>query len=141
MSITAEQVVAAQDRAAELRRAADRLDAQDDGLWGGLTTGRGGRQPSARQRDRATSLWDRQAAAERAARDAEAHAQHLARRYARQEAEVPLGDVDWADVVAVRTDMGWHKVLRVNRVTVTVPSVVGGSWTDRIDKNRVKEVR
>lgn len=141
MNITAEQVAAAQNHAARLREKADRLDAQDDGLWGGLTHGRGGRQPSVRQRDRATSLWGRQAAAERAARDAEACAQHLARAFAHQETEMPLGDVDWPNVVAVRTDMGWHKVLRVNRATVTVPSMVGGSWTDRINKNHVKEVR
>lgn len=32
---------------------------------------------------------------------------------------------------------GWHKVVRVNRKTVTVPSLVGGSWTDTIPWDRV----
>ena len=49
---------------------------------------------------------------------------------------------DLTDAKAIRIVGGaWHKVVRVNAKTVTVPSVVGGSWTDRIPFGRVIEVQ
>ncbi|QYN41190.1 hypothetical protein K1T35_48505 (plasmid) [Pseudonocardia sp. DSM 110487] len=36
---------------------------------------------------------------------------------------------------------GWHRVKRVNAKSVTVPSVVGGSWDDRIPISTIVEVR
>jgi hypothetical protein len=42
---------------------------------------------------------------------------------------------------AVRTRFGWHEVIRVNKKTVTVASIVGGSWTDKIELSAIKESR
>jgi hypothetical protein len=37
----------------------------------------------------------------------------------------------------VRSSHGWHKVVRVNAKTVTIPSLVGGSWTDTLSWPKV----
>lgn len=39
----------------------------------------------------------------------------------------------------IRTELGWHKVVKVNAKTVTVET--GYSWTDRIALAKVLEVR
>ena len=41
----------------------------------------------------------------------------------------------------VRTKYGWHQVQKANAKSVTVPSMVGGSWTDRIPHSKILEVR
>lgn len=43
--------------------------------------------------------------------------------------------------VFVRSKHGWHRVVRVNVKTVTVPSLVGGSWTDTIPVESILEAR
>ena len=35
----------------------------------------------------------------------------------------------------------WHEVRRVNPKSITVPSIIGGSWTDTIDYSKIKAVR
>ena len=54
---------------------------------------------------------------------------------------VPLTATDLKGATLVRSKHGWHKVVRVNGKTVTIPSLVGGSWTDRIDIAAVLEAR
>lgn len=39
----------------------------------------------------------------------------------------------------VRTDLGWHRVVRVNRVSVSVAT--GYSWTDTVRLDRIIETR
>jgi hypothetical protein len=36
---------------------------------------------------------------------------------------------------------GWHRVKKVNAKSVTVPSIVGGSWDDRVPIAKIVEVR
>lgn len=48
------------------------------------------------------------------------------------------GDVRKGD--RVRTRYGWHDVVRVNAKSVSVPSLVGGSWTDRLAWSKVLEI-
>lgn len=48
---------------------------------------------------------------------------------------------DLKGAVAVRSNHGWHRVVRVNVKTVTVPSLVGGSWTDTIPVGNILEAR
>lgn len=54
---------------------------------------------------------------------------------------VPLTAANIKGATAVRSKHGWHRVVRVNGKTVTVPSLVGGSWTDRIDIATLLEAR
>jgi len=35
----------------------------------------------------------------------------------------------------------WHEVRRVNPKSITIPSIIGGSWTDTIDYSKIKSVR
>ena len=41
--------------------------------------------------------------------------------------------------IAVRTSVGWHRVVKVNAKSVTVAT--GYSWTDRVTLDKVLEVR
>jgi len=54
---------------------------------------------------------------------------------------VRLTAADLKGATAVRSKHGWHKVVRVNVKTVTVPSLVGGSWTDPLAIEKVLEAR
>lgn len=40
-----------------------------------------------------------------------------------------------------RRGRDWHEVVRVNRQSVSVPSLAGGSWTDTIPYHKITEVR
>lgn len=52
---------------------------------------------------------------------------------------VPLSAAEVIGAVAVRDRHGWHRVVRVNGLSVTVET--GYSWTDRIPFGKVLEVR
>jgi len=54
-------------------------------------------------------------------------------------APVPFSADELAAARVIRTDAGWHKVVRVNAKSVTVES--GYSWTDRYTLDKVLEVR
>ena len=41
----------------------------------------------------------------------------------------------------VKRNNTWYPVVRVNRVTVTVPSIVGGTWTDTIRLEHIRDHR
>lgn len=51
----------------------------------------------------------------------------------------PFTEDEYKAARAVRDMLGWHKVVRVNAKSVTVET--GYSWTDRIDRAKVLEVR
>lgn len=69
----------------------------------------------------------RRATTERkAARDAEA-------------ARVKLTGEDIAGARYVRNEFGWHRVVRVNKTTVSVET--GYSWVDRLSFTKILEVR
>lgn len=80
--------------------------------------------------------------AEEAAK-ADAHAAEItAARVAAREAEKARPKLTAEDVKGarfVRTDIGWHKVVRVNAKSVTVETAY--SWTDRYPLAKVLEVR
>jgi len=52
---------------------------------------------------------------------------------------VPFTEEQYLSAHAVRTRVGWHKVVRVNAKSVTVETPY--SWTDRVPRSRVIEVR
>lgn len=52
---------------------------------------------------------------------------------------VPFTDEQYKSARAVRDRIGWHKVVRVNAKSVTVETPY--SWTDRIPRARIIEVR
>ncbi|WP_280465644.1 hypothetical protein [Nocardia brasiliensis] len=77
--------------------------------------------------------------------DANKRAQYWEREiksYERRIAErdrVRLTREDIVGAVVIRTKVGWHKVVRVNKNTVSCES--GYSWTDKIAFNQVLEAR
>lgn len=60
------------------------------------------------------------------------------RRIAERDRE-RFGHEDLEGARYIRTNAGWYKVVRVNAKSVTVES--GYSWTDRIEHDRIIEVR
>lgn len=60
-------------------------------------------------------------------------------RRAAETARVRYTTADLTGVTHVRDYLGWHKVVRVNKNTVTVET--GYSWTDRIPVDRIIEHR
>jgi hypothetical protein len=59
-------------------------------------------------------------------------------------ATIRPGDYVRAETPRERRNHGWHRVIRVNRKSVTVPALVGGddvTWTDRIPLDHLVELR
>jgi hypothetical protein len=52
---------------------------------------------------------------------------------------IPFSPEELKSARAIRTDAGWHKVVRVNPKSVTVET--GYSWTDRYALDKILEVR
>lgn len=73
----------------------------------------------------------------KATRDAEIEANKAA--WELRHKPVPFTEEQWKAAVVVRTLTGWRKVVRVNAKTVTVSTPY--SWTDRIARDKVLEVR
>lgn len=59
--------------------------------------------------------------------------------YRRRTAPVPFTPEQLAAATHIRTNTGWHKVIRVNTKSVTVETPY--SWTDRHPITRILEVR
>jgi hypothetical protein len=99
------------------------------------------------KRDTRTAYRARAAATERmvdeavAAVKAEADARREAAKAAAaiRNTPVPFTDDDYNAARLVRTKLGWHKVAKVNAKSVSVET--GYSWTDRIARDKVLEVR
>jgi Domain of unknown function (DUF3560) len=59
-------------------------------------------------------------------------------------ATIRPGDYVRAETPRERRSHGWHRVIRVNKTTVTVPALIGGddvTWTDRIPLDHLVELR
>ena len=80
---------------------------------------------------------DQAVAAVKAEQDAEREAAKA--RYDERHKFVPWNTNDLHEARAIRTELGWHKVVRVNKKTVTVET--GYSWTDRVAIDKILEVR
>lgn len=91
-----------------------------------------------RRRAAATERSVDAAVAEVRASEAEERAAAIA-RYKARIAPVPYTPEELAAAVAVRTIVGWHRVVKVNAKTVTVETV--HSWTDRYEISKILEVR
>lgn len=99
------------------------------------------------KRDTRTAYRARAAATERMVDEAvaEVNAERDAQRAAAKAATairntpIPFTDDEYTAARAVRTKLGWHKVVRVNAKSVSVES--GYSWTDRIARDKILEVR
>lgn len=60
-------------------------------------------------------------------------------RYEAATARVPFTSEDLKVARAIRTDTGWHRVVKVNTKSVTVATVY--SWNDRYTLDKILEVR
>ena len=72
-----------------------------------------------------------------AAKEAERQANIAA--YREKNKPVPFTPEELKAARAVRTDLGWHRVARVNAKSVSVET--GYSWTDRVELGKILEVR
>ncbi|MFC9432698.1 hypothetical protein [Nocardia sp. NPDC057030] len=68
-----------------------------------------------------------------------AHEVEVLERKVAERDRVRLTRDDVIGAVAVRTAVGWHKVVRVNKTTVSCAS--GYSWTDKFAFDKILEVR
>lgn len=99
------------------------------------------------KRDTRTAYRARAAATERSVDQAvaeveaakEAKLEANAAAYAERNKFVPYNSDELYRARAIRTEMGWHKVARVNKKSVSVET--GHSWTDRIAIDKILEVR
>lgn len=82
--------------------------------------------------------WVQEGLAARAAQDAAEQVARVA-AYDAKHAPVVFTEAEYKAARVVRTVVGWHKVVRVNAKSVTVET--GYSWTDRIERSKVLEVR
>lgn len=73
------------------------------------------------------------------AAEKEAERQANIAAYREKNKPVPFTPEELKAARAIRTDLGWHKVARVNAKSVSVET--GYSWTDRIALGKVLEVR
>lgn len=80
---------------------------------------------------------DQAVAAVKAEQDAEREAAKA--RYDERHKPVPFSTEELYEARAIRTNTGWHKVVTINRKTVSVET--GYSWTDRIAIDKILEVR
>ena len=72
-----------------------------------------------------------------AARTAEFEAARAAA--AEQRTPVPFSEEQYRAATAVRTKLGWRPVVKVNAKSVSVAT--GYSWTDRVPRAQILEVR
>ena len=88
--------------------------------------------------DEASKSYSRRAAA--AARRVEAAETE---RTVVDPATIQPGDYVRSETPRERRDHGWHRVIRVNKTTVTVPAIIGGdaTWTDRIPLDHLVDLR
>jgi hypothetical protein len=108
----------------------------DPGMFSGTR-----RKPNAKADARRFASYDR---------EAKLYAEHIANRTRVEQLErviasaaktvaVPFTPDDLAAARVIRTDLGWHRVVRVNAKSVSVDT--GYSWVDRIPLEKVLEVR
>lgn len=69
----------------------------------------------------------------------EAERQAAIDAYRAKTAPVPYTPEQLAAALAVRTSTGWHRVVKVNKKSVTVET--GYSWTDRHPIDKILEVK
>lgn len=72
------------------------------------------------------------------AREAAEKAEHVA-AYEAKHAPISFAEEQYKAAAFVRSNIGWHKVVRVNAKSVTVATAY--SWTDRIQRAKILEVR
>jgi len=82
-------------------------------------------------------MVDEAVASVKAERDAQFAASKSAA--ALKNAPVPFTDDQYQAATAVRTKLGWYRVVKVNAKSVLVET--GHSWTDRITRSKIIEVR
>lgn len=121
----------------------EQADAQNDrarDLGGGIPGfGGSGNQRAAKQ---VRSAWSSADRAWREATEKLEYYTHKLRGYERRIAERDRKRLTREDIVgatAIRTDTGWRLVVRVNAKSVSVTT--GYSWVDRIEFDRIHEVR
>lgn len=132
-------LVRAQERCDRLAPAAERAAApisEDPAIWSGI---RRRSTPTQRRRedartDRALQTYTEFLAAERNLASAQARVDRLV-----ASAPVPFTEAELRAANAVRTNEGWHRLLKVNRTTVAVEA--GFPWPHKIPRASVLEVR
>jgi pantothenate synthetase len=106
----------------------------------GMLSGIRRRSTPTQERKRAAGIErtiDQAVAAVKAGQDAERVAARAAYRAAT--APVPFTPDELKAARAIRTSVGWHRVIRVNAKSVTVATEY--SWTDRYSIDKILEVK
>lgn len=115
-------------------------EAEERNLDHGILSGiRRRSTPTQRRKDAAAidRRVDQAVAAVKAQQEAESA--EASARYAERAKPVPFTPEELNAARAIRTEIGWHKVVRVNPKSVTVET--GYSWTDRFALDKILEVR
>lgn len=134
---------AATEKATRLHAQAEAADRHATGILGSDPAVASGvrRKPSPRADARRYAAYSKAAdlwlAAKAAADDRDALGRRLAT--ARRDAAAPRDLASLRPGSLVRTHLGWHRVVRVNRTSVSVET--GYSWTDLIRLDRIIETR
>lgn len=99
------------------------------------------RKPDHKKDAQRFAAYDREAEAYRELLECQQRVNSLESRIARAKANapVPFTTEELKAAKLIRTDLGWHKVARVNAKSVTVETDY--SWTDRYAIEKVLEVR
>lgn len=132
----------AQDLLARRTVAAERLSAPRNEFETDMATVSGiRRKPNPRADAQRWNRFDREAAAWAQVREAQTSVDSLTAQliHARRNAPVPFTTEDLKAATHLRTRYGWREIVKVNTKTVSVAT--GYSWTDRIPKDQIMEVR
>jgi hypothetical protein len=127
-------------RAASERATPGGLTGYDPGVISGVISGISG-AGGAKQTSRRFAAYNREAAAAEDLRRAKADVAGAKYAIAKAKRDAPI-TYDPAILIPgsyVRSANGWHKVVRVNKTTVSVAT--GYSWTDKIVLGKIVEVR
>lgn len=139
-TVTASDLVAAEAKVARLTAKAETIDPSEPGYDPAILSGI--RRKPNHKADRARyNSYIRSYSAWNAVAEAEKDAQIIKARLATQErnAPIPFTEEQYKAAKVVRTKLGWHKVAKVNAKSVSVET--GYSWTDRIERDKIIEVR
>lgn len=135
-------LAAAQQKLAGLAAEADRLSAPRNEYETDMATVSGiRRKPSQRAEAQRHGRYDREAAAWEQVRQAQQSVDALtvSLERARSSQPVPFTEADLKAATHLRDRNGWREIVKVNAKTVSVAT--GYSWTDRVARAAILEVR
>jgi hypothetical protein len=139
-TVTEADLERAEAKLAALVAKAEQIDPSEPGYDPAILSGIR-RKPNPKADRARFNSYARSAAAWDAVTQAENDVRIIKARLATQarNTQIPFTEEQYKAAKAVRTARGWYKVARVNAKSVTVET--GYSWTDRITRDKIIEVR